>query len=88
MNHTVALTILAILGMAQLGATVWVQWKKSKVGSRARAALFQDKDFVAMFDTATNPSRRSARVIERYKPLQDKDSSPVVSNQAGGPPGK
>lgn len=61
--------VLIVLCVAQLCATIWVQWKKSEVGARARATLFGDKDFAAMFEGTPDARARLADVIERCRPV-------------------
>jgi hypothetical protein len=67
-NGYQSLIVLIILCAAQLCATLWVQQKKSEVGSNTRAALFGDKDFAAMFDGTDAARARFERVIARHKP--------------------
>jgi len=60
--------LLIILCAAQLCVSIWVQWKKSEVGAKARAALFGVDNFTAMFeDTKDARLARLAEVIKRHR---------------------
>jgi hypothetical protein len=71
MDDERSLMILIIFCIAQLGATIWVQRKKSEVGARTRATLFGDKEFAAMFEGTAEARTRLANVIGRYRPAGD-----------------
>jgi hypothetical protein len=62
-----SLFVLIAICVAQFGATLWVQWKKSEVGAATRAALFGDRDFAAMFDGTDEARARFATVIARHR---------------------
>ncbi len=68
-----SLAVLIALFAVQLAATIWVQWKKSEVGTGVRAKLFGDKDFAAMFEGTPKACSRFADVIGRYRPVSPAD---------------
>jgi hypothetical protein len=61
-----SLLVLIVLCFIQLGATIWVHWKKSAVGAKNRAILFGDKDFTSMFEGTDEARTRLANIIERH----------------------
>ncbi len=61
---------LIALCAVQLYATAWVQWKKAEVGAKARAALFADRDFAAMFEGTDDSRARFGDMIARHKPVK------------------
>jgi hypothetical protein len=68
-----SLVVLIVLCIAQLCATSWVQWKKSEVGTKSHAALFEDKDFAAMFERTDDGHARLTKVIARHRPVEPGD---------------
>lgn len=83
MSEEMSLLTLIVLWLGQLGATLWVQRKKMDVGAKARAALFGDDQFTAMFDGNAAALGILAGVIARHHP-GDRDGSCEKSRIGSG----
>jgi hypothetical protein len=57
--------VLILFCLGQLCTALWVQKKKGDVGAKARAALFGDAAFAAMFDDSDGSRTQFADVIRR-----------------------
>ncbi len=65
-----SLIVLIVLCASQLFGAIWVQWKKSEVGTRARAKLFGVDNFTAMLEGTDDARALLVEIIKRHKPAR------------------
>lgn len=75
LNPHQSLAILVILCLAQAGVPLWVQYKRSSVDAKGRAALFGNKEFASMFEGTEEARARFIEVIARYQPIKTGEGS-------------
>jgi hypothetical protein len=67
--------ILVALCIIQAWASIWVQYKKSKITTQERAAYFGNDKFTALFSGTDGDLEKFKEVIARYRPGKENEET-------------